>query len=177
MSNAPGGVSPQLSETRLLLCVIDLAGFTRLASRHSDLEVAAFLQDYYALCESAVSEASGRVIKYIGDSVMACFPAENAADAVARIRALRTEVEGLSESRGLGMTTGCNFHLSKVVEGEYGPRGNGRYDVIGSGVNHMFLMGGGPGMRISEPVYRALPNDARGVWEKKRPPATYLLRE
>jgi hypothetical protein len=47
--------------------------------------------------------------------------------------------------------------------------------VIGSGVNHLFNMGGGSGLRISEPVYRQLANDARGVWRRNKPPATYSL--
>jgi hypothetical protein len=33
----------------------------------------------------------------------------------------------------------------------------------------------GSGVRISEPVYRKLPNEHRGPWTKNRPPATYSL--
>jgi hypothetical protein len=32
---------------------------------------------------------------------------------------------------------------------------------VGSGVNHLFRMGGGTGIHISEPVYRQLPNAPR----------------
>ena len=49
------------------------------------------------------------------------------------------------------------------------------HDVIGSGVNHLFLMGGGAGLRISEPIYRQLPNEHRAPWRKQRPPATYTF--
>jgi hypothetical protein len=36
-------------------------------------------------------------------------------------------------------------------------------------------MGGGAGIRISEPIYRKLPNERRGPWQKSKPPATYAL--
>jgi hypothetical protein len=36
-------------------------------------------------------------------------------------------------------------------------------------------MGGGTGVRISEPVYRRLPDDRRGRWQKQKPPATYTF--
>jgi hypothetical protein len=36
-------------------------------------------------------------------------------------------------------------------------------------------MGGGPGTRISEPVFRQLPSEAREAWNKHRPPATYTF--
>jgi hypothetical protein len=66
---------------------------------------------------------------------------------------------------------GANVHLSVVAEGEFGP--DKRYDVMGTGVMHTFRMGSGEGIRISEPVYRKLPNDRRGSWSKHQPPATY----
>jgi hypothetical protein len=58
-----------------------------------------------------------------------------------------------------------------VVEGEFGAEGV--YDVVGAGVIHTFRMGSGPGVRISEPVYRKLPSARRGSWSKHQPPATY----
>ena len=45
--------------------------------------------------------------------------------------------------------------------------------ILGSGVNHLFRMESSAGVRISEPVYRQLPNDKRGPWAKEKPPATY----
>ncbi len=70
---------------------------------------------------------------------------------------------------------GANIHLSVVVEGQLGTGDSRRYDILGAGVIHVFRMGAGPGIRISEPVYRQLPNDARGPWKKQQPPATYTL--
>jgi hypothetical protein len=49
--------------------------------------------------------------------------------------------------------------------------------VLGAGVNHVFRMGSGPGIRVSEPVYRKLPSDARAPWTKRRAPATYTFTD
>jgi hypothetical protein len=43
-------------------------------------------------------------------------------------------------------------------------------------VNQTFLLGRGSGIRISEAVYRRLPNDARSPWSKHKPPSIYYLR-
>jgi hypothetical protein len=61
------------------------------------------------------------------------------------------------------------------VAGEFGPPGARQYDIIGAGVIHLFRMGSGAGIRVSEPVYRQLPSDDRRPWRKHQPPATYTL--
>jgi class 3 adenylate cyclase len=84
-------------------------------------------------------------------------------------------VDEVFRPSGLCFGVGANVHLSTVAEGELGADGDRRYDVIGAGVNHLFRMGGGAGIRISEPVYRQLPNERRGAWRKQKPPSTYTL--
>jgi class 3 adenylate cyclase len=74
-----------------------------------------------------------------------------------------------------GLRFGANIHLGTVAEGEIGPEVDRRYDVFGAEVNHLFRLGGGAGIRLTEPVYRRLPNDARGLWEKHKPPAVYSM--
>ncbi|MCZ7607949.1 MAG: adenylate/guanylate cyclase domain-containing protein [Planctomycetota bacterium] len=173
MANAERGASPQFTEQKLLLCLHDLAGFARLARDHSDLEIALFLHDYYTANVAAVHQAGGRVLKYMGDAVLSVFPPERAADAVEQMAALARVIEEIGRARRLRIESGCNMHLDTVVEGEFGPEGERRHDVIGSGMNHVHLMGRGPGLRISEPVYRSLPNEARAAWDKVKPPAVY----
>jgi hypothetical protein len=63
--------------------------------------------------------------------------------------------------------------MATIIEGEYGAGRSAAFDVIGAGVIHAFRMGAGPGIRISEPVFRRLPNDQRRAWHKRQAPATY----
>jgi hypothetical protein len=86
-------------------------------------------------------------------------------------------VPGVGTRHGLTIGAGANVHLATVAEGELGADGDRRYDVVGVGVNHVFTMGGGPGLRLSEPVYRRLPNAQRSGFRKHRPPATYARKD
>ncbi|MBN1611260.1 MAG: hypothetical protein JW940_31800 [Polyangiaceae bacterium] len=88
---------------------------------------------------------------------------------------LQKAVDDLNWKHGLKVEVGTNVHLGTVAEGDFGPDDDQHHDVVGSAVNHLFLMGGGAGIRISEPVYRRLPNDRRAAWSKRRPPAAHTL--
>jgi class 3 adenylate cyclase len=176
MNTASSGTTPQFHTRKLLICNHDLAGYARLANTRTDHEIAQLLHEYYGLIVAAVRAAGGRVLKYMGDSVLSVFEPDHAADAVAVFAAVHSEVDEWARRRNARLESGCNMHLSEVVEGDFGPEGESRHDVIGSGVNHAFLMGRGPGLRISEPVYRSLPNDARAAWNKVKPPAVYHFK-
>ena len=116
-----------------------------------------------------------RVVKFMGDGVLAVFPEEAALAAVDAATALRTALVELRSDAQWRVDLGASVHLAIVAEGDVGPDDVRRYDVFGSGVNHLFLMGGGAGVRISEPVYRQLPNEVRDAWNRHRPPATYTF--
>ena len=155
--------------------VADLSGYARAFRERTDEEMAAFLDGYYRLTESVISEGGGKVIKFMGDSVLARFPAEKAPEAVAAAVGLSDQVERFAADKGLPMSVGANLHLGTAVEAEFGQGSRRRLDIVGTAVNQTFLLGRGPGIRISEPVYRKLPSGERTPWEKNRPPAVYTL--
>ena len=163
-------------ERELALMTVDLQGFTRVVRGTSAVELAAFLDAYYRLCALVVTRHHGRVVKFMGDACFAVFGHDHCVDAVDCALDLQREVTTL---RGIAGTPplplGANVHLATIADGEIGPEHDRRYDVFGEGVNHLFRMGGGVGVRISEPVYRALPEDRRGPWKGSRPLATYVL--
>ncbi|HEV8323166.1 MAG TPA: adenylate/guanylate cyclase domain-containing protein [Myxococcota bacterium] len=162
------------SERKLLVAMLDMAGYTRAVREARAVDVAVFLDRFYRACHEAVAGAGGRVVKFMGDACLAVFPPEQCAAALDALRGLRVEVDRLGAAHHLAVTGGhTNVHLCTVVEGEFGAPGQRRYDVLGEGVNHVFLMGRGAGVHISEPVYRRLPSARRAGWKKNKPPATY----
>lgn len=163
------------TEQQLVVVVIDLANFVHSVRGMSATEIAALVDRYFREVAGPVEEAGGRIVKFLGDAVLAVFPPDRAADAVAAVHQLGPTVRQLGRDHGIELDLGVNVHLSTVAEGEFGV--DGRYDVMGTGVNHTFRMASGAGIRISEPVYRKLPSDRRGGWEKHQPPATYWLVE
>jgi class 3 adenylate cyclase len=164
-----------VTETKLCLVKADLAGFARACTSKGALEIAQFLDDWYRQSAPLIIARGGRVVKFMGDAVLAVFPEAAvlaAVDAATTLRAALAELRARTQWR---IDLGANVHLAIVAEGLFGPDDDRRYDVFGSGVNHLFLMGGGPGIRISEPVFRQLPNEVREAWNKQRPPATYTF--
>ena len=164
----------EIREAKLVLLSADLAGYSRACAHRGALEIGAFLDAWYRECARVIRERGGRVVKFIGDAVLAVWSEDRVIDAVDAATALADALRGVCGDWRVAL--GANVHLAIVAEGEYGPPDDRRYDVIGSGVNHLFLMGGGNGVRISEPVFRQLPDAARAAWSKHRPPATYTLR-
>jgi class 3 adenylate cyclase len=139
--------------------------------------MADFLHGYYSVAEDAVGSSGGRIVKFIGDAVLAVFPDSAAAGAVSAAVSMRRDVERLGQQAGFPVRLGVSVHMGTAVETELGKGSSRRPDVIGRTVNQTFLLGRGPGIRISEPVYRKLPSGERTPWSKHKPPAVYVLEE
>jgi class 3 adenylate cyclase len=165
--------SARFSERKLVLLVVDLAGTTRLVSRFDSVQLAELINAFFAVCGAAVTGHGGRIVTFLGDGCLAVFPEGGGGAAIDAANDINKGLDAIRRDYGIDAEIGVNIHQSVVAEGDFEP--DGKYNVMGTGVIHTFRMGGGPGMRISEPIYRQLPNDRRGVWDKHRPPATYTL--
>jgi adenylate cyclase len=162
-----------LREAKRVLFSADLAGYSRAIASADAMSVAQFLNDWYRSCAHELRARGGRVVKFIGDGCLAVFDEERAVEAVECGSALKKSLDTICATHGFPVRLSVRVHTAIVAEGDFGPDDDLRYDIIGSGVNHLFLMGGGPGIKISEPVFRQLPNALRGEWEKHKAPATY----
>jgi adenylate cyclase len=163
-----------IRERKLVLLFADLAGFTRAVAQLSAVDLARFLDGFYAWSGGAIAASGGRVVKFMGDGCFAVFPEDGAVAAVDCALALAGDVASLRAPWDARL--GANVHLATVAEGELGAGGDRRYDIVGAGVNHLFRMGGGPGLRISEPVFQQLPEARRDAWRAEQAPATFTLR-
>jgi adenylate cyclase len=168
-------LSERFEERTLVMVLADLAGFTRAVGHLQAIEIAKVLDRFYAMCGEQVAAWGGRVVKFSGDNCLAVFDAVAARDAVGWAVGLRDAVSSIAAEEGLDLDLGANVHLATVATGRFGGEWAPSDDVIGVGVIHTYRMGAGPGIRISEPVYRKLPSDERGSWRKHQPPATYSL--
>jgi class 3 adenylate cyclase len=157
------------------MVLADLAGFTRAVGHLGSSEIAAVVDRFYRVSRELAEAHGGRILKYSGDNSFALWEAGQATAAVAYALALRDGVAALAGELGLDLELGANVHLATVATGRFGGGPAPQDDVIGMGVVHLHRMGAGPGVRISEPVYRKLASDERGVWRKQQPPATYHL--
>jgi len=158
-----------------IIVVIDLAGFTKAFQTTADDKMVAFLHDYYGQCEKLLTPKGGDVIKFIGDACLAVFDPRYPKNAVEAVRELQSSTETLNKKHNLNLRVGANLHLAYAVDVAFSIGSDNRKDIIGRGVNEAFLLGRGPGIRISESFYRSLPASFRSIWSKQGPVVTYYL--
>jgi adenylate cyclase len=164
-------------ECRRVIMVADLAGFSRAVGPLSTVELAELVHRFYAAASALVESRGGQVVKFVGDGCLAVFGEDAAPIAVACAVDFADIAHELRDEFGIELAVGANVHLATIVEGRFGAGPSAAFDVMGAGVMHAFRMGAGSGVRISEPVYRKLPNDQRRVWHRHQPPATYVREE
>src|SRR3954470_4660925 len=81
--------NPSAETEHLVLALVSVDGMMVACAEHGDAATLQVLSRYYALVADAVARSHGRVVKVMGDGVLAAFPCERAADAVARWRELQ----------------------------------------------------------------------------------------
>ncbi|MBL8689187.1 MAG: adenylate/guanylate cyclase domain-containing protein [Rhodospirillaceae bacterium] len=132
------------AERRVTVLFTDIRGFTTLSERLSAAEVAALLNEHFALIDDVVDAEEGIVDKYIGDSVMAFWGApaiepDHAARAIRAARAIAAAVASDNRRRvadGLpAIRVAVGLHTGPAVVGNVGPAGRVNYTIVGDTVN------------------------------------------
>jgi adenylate cyclase len=131
---------------RAVVMMTDLRDFTGLSDRLSGDEVITLLDDYFDALATPIQERTGEVLKFMGDGMLAIFPAEDDDDfSTSSVRALEAATEGLERldavnkarrAAGRGeLRTGIGLHLGEVIFGNVGAPGRLDFTVIGPAVN------------------------------------------
>jgi len=132
------------AERRVTVLFTDIRGFTSLSERLSTAEVAALLNEHFALLDRIVNVEDGIVDKYIGDSVMAFWgaPAIEPDHAARAIRAARAMMEGVASDNRRRSADGqpiirvaIGIHTGPAIVGNVGPAGRINYTIVGDTVN------------------------------------------
>lgn len=103
----------------------DVAGSTALYEILGDARAFGLVENCLQTMSGCVTEAHGRVVKTIGDAVMAVFPDTDQAAAAAAEMQMRVDKLGSASGARLGLRIG--FHFGPVVERDT--------DVFGDAVN------------------------------------------
>ncbi len=133
-------------EIRAVLWFSDLRDFTGLNERRQPNEVLELLNNYFQHVGNALSAHGGEILKFIGDGVMAYFPAEDAlflpmvtANALNAARQVIDDIEAANEARATGgadpVRFGIGLHVGTVTFGNVGTEDRLDFTVIGSAVN------------------------------------------
>jgi adenylate cyclase len=126
---------------RAAIWFCDMRGFTSLADRAPPEEVVATLDRFFEALGEPITSRGGEILKFIGDAVLAIFPAGDDPRSACR-RALdaaldaRAAVERLADS-GPRIELGIALHLGEVMYGNIGARERLDFTVIGAAVNEV----------------------------------------
>jgi len=131
---------------RAVIMMTDLRDFTGLSDRLPGDDVIELLDDYFEAIATPIEKRKGEVLKFIGDGVLAIFPAEDDDDfSSSSAHALDAAMEGLDRldmvnraRRAAGgdvLRIGIGLHLGEVIFGNVGAAGRLDFTVIGPAVN------------------------------------------
>src|SRR5262249_29839792 len=122
------------AERELIVVFADLTRFAFEAARMEDAALAEVVDELYERLHRAVTDAGGQVVKFIGDAMLAVFPPERVDAAVEALLEARRAVDGWLEGRKMECRLHVKVHAGTVIAGEFGGRGEKRFDVIGKEV-------------------------------------------
>jgi adenylate cyclase len=131
---------------RAVIMMTDLRGFTALSDRLPGDEVIELLDDYFDAIATPIENRKGEILKFIGDGMLAIFPAEDDDDfSQSSLHALEAAAEGLARLDAVNQTRrsvgrselkiGIGLHLGEVIYGNVGSAGRLDFTVIGPAVN------------------------------------------
>jgi adenylate cyclase len=130
---------------RAILMAIDLRGFTSLSDRLPPDELIHLLDSYFDIVAGAIGEQGGEVLKFVGDGVLATFPAAEgeerrvAAAALAAAEAILERLARENEARAAGgqalIRIGIGLHIGEVFYGNVGATDRLDFTAIGPAVN------------------------------------------
>ena len=133
-------------EINAVLWFSDLRDFTGLNERLAPSDLLELLNNYLQLVGDALTAHGGEILKFIGDGVMAYFPADDALflpyvtnSAISAARRLMSDIESANEARAAGgldpVRFGIGLHVGPVTFGNVGTEDRLDFTVIGPAVN------------------------------------------
>jgi adenylate cyclase len=131
---------------RAVIMMTDMRNFTGLSDRLPGDRVIELLDGYFDALVSPIEDKKGEVLKFMGDGLLAIFPAEDDEDfAPSSLRALDAATEGLERLDAVNrqrrerdlpeLRTGIGLHLGEVIYGNVGAADRLDFTVIGPAVN------------------------------------------
>ncbi len=104
-------MSENRTETPYLIAFLTLNGFTAQCTRVTDAELAGTLDEYFALGVGSIEGSGGRVVKFMGDGILAVFESKNVDSGVLGLLALKSKADDFFLQRHWDCSTGCTCAL------------------------------------------------------------------
>jgi adenylate cyclase len=168
------------------LLLADLRGFTALVDRARGTEVVGWLNQHLECIGDAVAEHNGEVLKFLGDGILAVFPAAPIGAEHACAEAVRAAIDACGRNAALNARRAAEggpaldltiaLHFGDVLYGNIGTARRLDFTVIGPAVNEVsrmealgkalgreLLLSESIAHRCGQPVLSLGPHELRGV--------------
>jgi len=126
------------TEHRMVVAMADIAGFYKACQEKSDLDTFQMLDKYYFLVNGLVTDAGGKVLKFMGDALLMVYPEDKAKEAVASLGLLKSKAQAIWTEYDEACVVRTKAHVGSVVFGPMGP--SKQLDAIGNALNELFRM-------------------------------------
>jgi adenylate cyclase len=152
-----------METVNLVILFCDIHGFSRLQAGMAPSDQASLIQEIYEILGECVVSDGGKIVKYLGDSLMAIFPGGAEVPAVKCALAMRRAFDDLLRRRGITADTGLETAVGSgpVVRGMFGHRSLVAMDVFGEVVNRVAVLMHYRGTAVTEEVAKAVSGSFR----------------
>ncbi len=132
------------SERQASVLFTDIVGFTSLSEELNPIDVAALLNDHFALLSDCIERENGTIDKFIGDALMAFWnaPEEQKDHADRACRAAMAIADAIGKDNATRRDKGfpairvrIGIHTGPIVVGNIGAPGRINYTIVGDVVN------------------------------------------
>lgn len=127
------------------ILIADLRGFTHYSETRPIANVLSTLNDFFDVLVAAIEPRGGEVLKFIGDALLAIFPASDGEappcePAIAAALDVRHRIAALNEERAKAGRTLLKFGLAlnagQIAYGNIGSKSRLDFTAIGPAINH-----------------------------------------
>ncbi len=146
-----------MKKVSLVVLFCDIRGFMRLSVALGK-RMPAFVQKFYEKAGTAVVDNGGSILKYIGDAMLCVFPRGRENEAVRCAVRMRKDFAALVESYEIVQVAelGAAVSSGEVTRGIFGHKSLRVDDVMGETVAHAAVLNRLPGIKVTDPVRRAI---------------------
>ncbi len=137
----------------------DIRGFTSYSEQEDPEVVVRNLNKLFELQADIIHAHHGVIDKFVGDEIMAIFPAEQVAEAVKASMDINTAIEN---DDSIHFKVGVGVHMGEALVGSIGTHERRDYTAIGNTINtaaRFCSAADGGKLVISEAVYQQLDSD------------------
>jgi len=132
-------VSPPEPEA-LAFAIVSVAHATRAGADHGDAAALEQLLKFYALSSEVIHEQHGRIVKVLGDGLLATFPPEALRSVAAALRQFQQRGTALCQAYDERCRVQIRLGLGTVLAGSFGPPGQEAFDVYGNALSQLFKL-------------------------------------